>query len=99
MSPDTKATLVVGAVESLSAYVLPSHLASLRERWPKARFEVITSACAEIRDSVLAGKIDLGLVLGAESANEDDDTILATGRLVIVCAPSHPLAGVARPAS
>jgi hypothetical protein len=34
VSSDCKATLVVGAVESLSAYVLPWPLAVLRERWP-----------------------------------------------------------------
>jgi DNA-binding transcriptional LysR family regulator len=98
ISNDVSATLVVAAVESVSAYVLPSRLAMLRERWPKARLEVITAACPEIRDSVAAGKSDLGLVLGAESDGEAD-TILAKGRLVIFCAPTHPLAGrVASPA-
>jgi DNA-binding transcriptional LysR family regulator len=92
VSTDVSATLVVAAVESLSAYVLPSHLAILRERWPKARLEVITGACSEIRDSVAAGKSDLGLVLGAE-AGGDDGAILAKGRLIIFCAPTHSLAG------
>jgi DNA-binding transcriptional LysR family regulator len=92
ISTEVSATLVVAAVESLSAYVLPSRLALLRERWPKARLEVITGACPEIRESVAAGKSDLGLVLGAE-ADGDDEAILARGRLVIFGAPAHPLAG------
>jgi DNA-binding transcriptional LysR family regulator len=92
VSTDVSATLVVAAVESLSAYVLPSRLAILRERWPKARVEVITGVCSEIRDSVAAGKSNLGLILGAE-AGGDDEAILAKGRLVIFCAPTHPLAG------
>src|SRR4249920_281596 len=33
-SSDVKATLVVSAVESVGAYVLPSRLAVLRARWP-----------------------------------------------------------------
>jgi DNA-binding transcriptional LysR family regulator len=92
VSTDVSATLVVAAVESLSAYVLPSRLAILRERWPRARVEVITGVCSEIRDSVAAGKSHLGLILGAE-AGGDDEAILAKGRLVIFCAPTHPLAG------
>jgi DNA-binding transcriptional LysR family regulator len=94
VSTDVSATLVVTAVESLCTYVLPSRLAILRERWPKARLEVIPGACADIRASVAAGKSDLGLVLGAE-ADGDETAILARGRLVIVCAPTHPLAGSA----
>lgn len=91
-SSDVKATLVVAAVESLSTYVLPSRLAALREHWPNARMEVITAVCSEIRASVAAGKCDLGLMLEAETALEDESSILAKARLVIVASPGHPLA-------
>jgi DNA-binding transcriptional LysR family regulator len=91
VSSHVSGTLAVAAVESLSAYVLPRRLAALRERWPKARLEVITGACHEIRESVTAGKCDLGLVLEADTG-ATDDSILARGRLVIFGAPSHPLA-------
>ena len=43
-STDVKATLVVSAVESVGAYVLPSRLAALRARWPAVRVEVLTGA-------------------------------------------------------
>ena len=46
VSTNVSATLVVAAVESLSAYVLPSPLAALRTRWPKARFEVVSGTYA-----------------------------------------------------
>ncbi|HET9992003.1 MAG TPA: LysR family transcriptional regulator [Kofleriaceae bacterium] len=91
VSTQVNATLVVAAVESLSAYVLPARLAALRERWPKARLEVQTATCHEIRDSVAAGKCDLGLTLEADRGIADD-SVLAEGRLVIVGAPSHPFA-------
>lgn len=84
-------TLVVAAVESVSAYVLPSRLAALRERWPNARIEVRTATCPEIRESVAAGKCDLGLTLEADRGI-DDDSVIAEGRLMIVSAPTHPLA-------
>ena len=91
VSTQVSATLVVAAVESVSAYVLPSRLAALRARWPKARLEVLTATCAEIRDSVAAGKCDLGLTLEADRGL-DDDSVLAEGRLVIFGPPSHPFA-------
>ena len=91
VSASVSAKLVVAAVESLSAYVLPSHLAALRAHWPKARLEVITGVCSEIRESVAAGKCDLGLLLEAD-AGSADSAILAKTHLVIFGSPAHPLA-------
>ena len=92
VTSDVSASLVVATVESVSAYVLPSRLAGLRERWPKARLEVITGTCAEIRESVAQGKCDLGLVLETQKA-QAAESILAKGRLVLLATPAHPLAG------
>jgi DNA-binding transcriptional LysR family regulator len=91
-SSDVKATLVVSAVESVSAYVLPSRLAALRARWPGVRVEVLTGSCEEIRDRVTEGASDVGLVLEPESRPEVDP-ILAKTRLLILAAPGHALAG------
>jgi DNA-binding transcriptional LysR family regulator len=94
VSTDVNATLVVGAVESLNAYVLPSRLAALRARWPKVRLEVVTGACAEIQESVAAGKSDLGLVLEGEPGalpGGEDGSLLSSARLAVVAAPGHPL--------
>jgi DNA-binding transcriptional LysR family regulator len=91
VSNHVSATLVVAAVESLGTYVLPSRLAALRERWPNARMEVVTAVCAEILESVAAGKSDLGLVVEADTGMKDE-SILAKARLMILASPNHPLA-------
>lgn len=91
VSTSVSATLVVAAVESLSAYVLPSPLAALRTRWPKARLEVVTGVCSEIRANVAGGKCDLGLIIEAE-AGQDENSILAKTHLVVFGAPTHPFA-------
>lgn len=91
VSTSVSGTLVVAAVESLSAYVLPQPLATLRARWPKARLEVVTGVCSEIRASVAAGKCDLGLMIEAE-AGQDESSVLARTQLVIFGAPAHPFA-------
>jgi DNA-binding transcriptional LysR family regulator len=88
------ATLLVSAVESIGAYVLPSRLAELRERWPTVRVEVLTGTCAEIRERVVAGASDVGLVLEPEHGAEPGE-VLARARLLVVCAPNDPLAGAA----
>jgi len=90
VSSNINATLVVAAVESISTYVLPAHLAALRERWPQARVEVVTAVCAEIRASVAAGKSDLGLVMEADTGTHDD-TVLVKAHLAICASPAHPL--------
>jgi len=92
-STRVKATLVVSAVESIGAYVLPSRLAALRARWPAVRVEVLTGSCGEIRERVAAGESDLGLPLEPETGPEaGPGVILAKARLLILGAPTHPLA-------
>jgi DNA-binding transcriptional LysR family regulator len=91
-STRVKATLVVSAVESIGAYVLPSRLAALRARWPAVRVEVLTGSCGEIRERVTAGESDLGLVLEPETGPQAGQD-LARARLLILGMPSHPLAG------
>lgn len=91
VSTRVKATLLVSAVESIGAYVLPSRLAALRARWPAVRVEVFTGSCGEIRERVAAGESDLGLVLEPETGPEAG-TILGKARLLILGAPTHPLA-------
>lgn len=96
-SSEVKATLVISAVESIGAYVLPQRLAALRERWPAVRVEVLTGSCGEIRERVAAGDSDLGLVLEPETGPEAGaGAVIAKARLLILSAPNHQLArGVA----
>ncbi|MFO0582752.1 MAG: LysR family transcriptional regulator [Anaeromyxobacter sp.] len=101
VSGAVNARLAVAAVESLCAYVLPARLAALRERWPGTRVEVMSLACAQIREAVAEGRCDVGLVLEAEErerASDAEGEALARARLVIFGAPGHPLAGRPAPA-
>lgn len=91
-SADVKATLAVASVESVGAYVLPSRLAALRERWPAVRVEVTTGPCAAIRERVAAGACDVGLTLETDDGPPVGE-LIARGRLLVLCAPGHPLAG------
>lgn len=91
-STGVKATLVVSAVESIGAYVLPSRLAALGARWPAVRVEVLTGHCGEIRERVAAGESDLGLVLEPETGQEAGPGVaLAKARLLMLSTPKNPL--------
>jgi DNA-binding transcriptional LysR family regulator len=94
VTTEVKATLTVAAVESISTYVLPPRLAALQKKWPSVRLEVATRVCADIRESVAAGKNDLGLVLEVDGGTPaSDESVLTKARLVVFGAPGHPLAG------
>lgn len=53
----------LGAAESVSTYVLPPLLASLRARWPHAEMQVRSGRCDELRAAVAGGRLDAALVL------------------------------------
>lgn len=90
-STEVKATLNVAAVESVSAYVLPSCLATLRKRWPAVRVALETRSCADVRDRVASGACDLGLTLETEDSSAVGE-VLAKGRLLILSGSTHALA-------
>jgi DNA-binding transcriptional LysR family regulator len=92
-STEVKATLTIAAVESVSAYVLPPHLAALRARWPAVRVEVVSASCPEIRDRVASGLSDVGLVLEMDGEGNGEGEVIARPRLLVLGAAGHPLAG------
>lgn len=93
-SEAVRASLALAANESVSSYLLPGPLAALRRRWPNVRARVLTGECADIRDQVRAGEIDVGFVLEVGAASPDGAArTLRESRLVLFVAPGHPLAG------
>ena len=51
------------ANESVSTYLLPSILPTLRQHWPQTRFTVSVATCAGVREGVAGGAFDVGLLL------------------------------------
>ncbi len=96
--------LGVIANESVSTYLLPRALRSLRERWPRMQFSISVGTCASVRDALAEGRFHVGLQLRAEenglARGRDtarfDAVPLAAVSLALFCARQHPLAA-ARP--
>jgi DNA-binding transcriptional LysR family regulator len=82
-----KTPLLIGAAESIGAYLLPPALATLRAAWPETRTEVRTGVCADIRAWVQCGDVELGLVIEPAKAREKQGSILARTPLVLCARP------------
>ena len=79
--------LVLGTVESVSAYLLPPLVTALQRTWPKLRVDIETSSCAEIRRRAKSGQIDVGLVLEREGRPRANERVLLRAPLVCFKAP------------
>jgi molybdate transport repressor ModE-like protein len=60
---EVRASIEVIANESVSTYLLPRALGTLRTRWPNMRFSVTAGMCPKITDGLSTGRYDLGLML------------------------------------
>ena len=88
-----RASVTLGANESISSYLLPEPLAEIRRRWPNVRVRVLTGESAKIREWLRGREVDLGLVLGLPPAEHEPEIILRHTRLVLFVNSGHPLAG------
>ena len=86
-------TLVIGAPESIIAYRLPRVLVEFRKRFPKVELKFQLGTCAELRSSLEVGAVDIALLIEAPVAADNLITEgLINEQIVLVSAPSHPLA-------
>jgi DNA-binding transcriptional LysR family regulator len=81
------ATLVVGTVESVSAYLLPPLVTALQRTWPRLRVNIETGSCADVRGRARTGQVDVGLVLEREGRTRADERLLLRTPLVCFKAP------------
>lgn len=83
-----RARIEIIANESISTYLLPSALAGLRARWPNTLCSVSIGTCAAVREGVVNGAFDVGLMLEGRSGS----AVLSDISLVVFSKPLHPLA-------
>jgi DNA-binding transcriptional LysR family regulator len=84
--------IVVGAATTPGTYLLPQVIRRYQDRFPQVAVALEIGATARIQERVLRGELDLGVV----GAGADDPHLAIEpwldDELVIVAAPSHPLA-------
>ncbi len=85
----------LGAVESISSFLLPAPLGVFRSRWPGVEVRVAIGLCDELRKRVGRGELDAALTIeGASSAQVDtgESRVLSSAWLCLVVSPRNALA-------
>ncbi len=86
-------TLRIGASTTIATYVLPPILARFRAKFPGVRFCLWRENTRRIEERLLAFELDVALVEGPPHSPKIEQTFWRDEELVLVCAPTHPLAG------
>lgn len=82
--------ITVGAVPSVSTYVLPGYLQAFRREYPAIHIAVVSKPQSEVLQRLLSGQIDVGFVL--DLGNEPvlphfERIVVAESKLVFICGP------------
>lgn len=83
----------LGAGATLAIFVLPALIHSYRERYPGVRISIQTGKTHEIRELVLSGRLDVGLVTSPVIHPELEVIPLYEDEMVLVAAPRCALPG------
>jgi len=84
----------LGAVESISSFLLPGPLGAFRSRWPGVEVRIAIGLCDDLRKRVQRGELDAALTIeGADSTRVDAGAsrALSPAWLRLVVSPHNPL--------
>jgi molybdate transport repressor ModE-like protein len=98
VSADNRGAIRLGAVESISSYLLPTALRQFRARWPSVEVQINIGLCDELRRRVLRAELEAALTLDdmhSAAAADSCSRSLAPARLCFVVS-SRPSARSAR---
>ena len=84
--------LRLAASTTIGNYVLPGLLAGFRAQWPEARLGLRVGNTLEVVNAVTAFEVDLGFIEGPCHADAVTVIPWRQDELVVIAAPSHPLA-------
>lgn len=84
--------LRLAASTTIGNYVLPGLLAGFRAQWPEARLGLRVGNTLEVVNAVTGFEVDLGFIEGPCHADAVTVIPWRQDELVVIAAPSHPLA-------
>jgi len=85
--------LRIATIGSIGFHDLPPRVELFRERFPEVDLVVDYKHANAVYDEVLEGRADLGLVAYPTTQPGIMNEVFSKERLVLACAPTHPLAG------
>lgn len=90
---DRGAHIRVAASFTIGEYLLPERIAAWVQAWPKSLIQVRVGNTKDVIDAVADLEVDVGFVEGPQTHAEVTIHPWLDDELVIIAAPSHPLAG------
>lgn len=91
-----RGTVRVAAVPTLSAGLMPACIAACAARYPELDIRLHDQVQTLVLDQVRGGEVDFGLVVEPADTGDFDSETIMYDDFVLVCPPSHPLAGYRR---
>ncbi len=88
-----RGSLVVGAVQTVQAYLIPYAVTAFIRRYPGVRLHVLELPADEVEAGVLEGRFHLGLSFVPAGPEGLESIPLFDEELVLVVSSEHPLAG------
>lgn len=85
--------LSVGGTTTAGTYLLPGLLARFSAQFPQITCDLFVGNEAQVRSRLLDGELGLAVFAGSPSADQLSVEQILSDRLLLVCAPTHPLAG------
>ncbi|MBM4379706.1 MAG: LysR family transcriptional regulator [Deltaproteobacteria bacterium] len=82
----------LGGGAAAVSFVLPTTIAEFGRQYPGVRFEVREEGSRAVEEDVLAERLELGIVTLPTRSRELEVRPLRRDRVVLIAAPSHPLA-------
>ena len=91
-----QAPIRLGAVESISSFLLPRPLSDFRARWPRTDVQITIGLCEDLRKRVGHHELDVALTIEGTERSEQKDVgcsrKLSPAQLRLVVSPGNPLA-------
>jgi len=87
-----RGTLKIAASTSIAQYLLPRWLGDFAQAHPQVRLDLRMGNTEEVGAALSAGRVELGLIEGFYSRREFKSERFMEDEIVVVAAPSHPLA-------
>lgn len=91
---DGAAALRVSASTTVGNYLMPAVLGAYQRQWPQAQIQLEVCNTQDVIQAVAGYQVDVGFIEGACHHDELEIHPWLTDLLLVVAAPSHPLAQV-----
>lgn len=87
-----RGSLRIGASTTPGMYLVPQTIAHFKQRYPRIEVHLAVKDTRQIEEGIIQNEFDFGFVGGHLAGNEVDVFPWLTDQIVLVVAPTHPLA-------